>query len=497
MLNKKFYKNTTIKYGISIASVKSRSIVRIMRRLLKSVLVTCLLLTMITGIVWKVGGTARAVTSEPIVLLGQVKITSSSGQFITLYNNSASVVNMNEIKLVYYNNNDLSLNPTGKLISLSGSMQPGTYYLISDDSVAVCYKMTVNAMSLGFSSTAGMVQVIRTTQVTPGGIVATELLDSFAWNAWKKPTGSTATGPSSIQTTSPFSLPSTTAAPSSFLQRLWPAGGAAKTIGGGSWQTVAPSASDACSLQSIADSATPAAPSTPAATTTVAAAKIVTPIATNVGLVAPEITELFPNPKDPQTDDSDEFIELYNPNDSVFNLSGYRVEAGTSYSRGYTFKDEVLQPKSYAAFPITSTNLQLSNSEGQARLLSPSSDTLSETPVYEDAPEGSSWGIIGDSWDWLAPSPNVINSANVVPTSTDTKTAVAAKKTTGKVAAASTKTASGSTEELDDAVPLHPGVLAGVGLAAVAYAVYEYRTDMANRFFQARRYLRNRRAVRS
>lgn len=437
--------------------------------------------------------TARssAAAGEPVLLIGQVKVTASNGQFVTLYNNSDETIDMGSVQLAYYNNFDLSKSTNNKFITLSGKLAPGNYYLVSDGALFVCYKMTVNAVSLGFSTTAGMVQVLRLSQTTPGGLVSSTLIDSVAW---------TKTAASGAQT-----LPTAT---TDFLQRVWPVAGV-KTAGGGSWQIVHPVATESCDLQTqISASVTPSAPlptaSTPLVTKVAAATAPAEPsvLSLNVGLVAPELTELFPNPATPQTDDTDEFIELYNPNDSAFSLNGYRLEAGSTYSRGYTFKSGVLAPRSYTSFPITDTNLQLSNGEGQVRLLDTTGATISQTAAYEDAPEGSAWSLVMDSWQWSnSPTPNALNAASSAESSessSNTSGGTTSKKSsTGKVAGASTTTPSPSSSQLDDAAPLHPAILAGVGLSAVAYAIYEYRRDLANRFFQLRRYLRVRREARS
>lgn len=422
------------------------------------------------------------------ILIGQIKITSSNGQFISLYNNTSDEIDMSTVQLAYYNYYDLTSTKltSSRYISLNGKLASHSYYLVSDGAMVICYKMTVNSQSLGFSSTAGTVQV---TQNGPNN-----LLDSVSWSK------TAVTTPAGVQT-----LPSAT---NGFLQRAW-VEGIAKTAND-PWISVTPSPSDACELQTqIGASSTPSAPTAsdvPQIVKTVAPVSDMAVTDNNLGLVAPEITELFPNPADPETDDADEFFELYNPNDAVFNLSNYRVEAGTSYSRGYTFSTETLQPKSYTVFKITETNLQLANSEGQARLLSPDGTTLSETPSYEDAPEGESWSIIKDSWQWTDnPTPGAINlpstvlSANSKTAKTTTAKTTSSKKSTTKTTGTSTTdstTGSGATE-LNDTAPLHPGILAGVGVAAVAYALYEYRSDMANRIFQLRRYFRRRRETRA
>jgi hypothetical protein len=417
------------------------------------------------------------------ILLAQIKITSSNGQFIALYNNTASSIDMSTIQLAYYNYYDLASSKltSSRFIALAGTLPPHGYYMVSDGAMLVCYKMIVNAVSLGFSTTAGMVQVV---QGGPGNV-----LDSVAWSKTKVTGGNVQTLPTDVN---------------SFLQRAWLDG---MTRGPGDpWsQPVAPSGPDGCDLLSRTMPIVPEATNTTPQTVKMVTVPQENAVANNSGLVAPELTELFPNPAAPQSDDIDEFIELYNPNNDVYNLAGYRLEAGTSYSRGYTFQEGTLQPKSHTAFKITDTNLQLSNGEGQVRLLSPDSTTISETPGYEDAPEGESWSLVMDSWQWsMSPTPNAANMSSTESGDSD-KTAdtskpkvASTKKSKGKVAGASTAVpSSNDTKELEDAAPLHPLVLAGVGLSAVAYALYEYRKDMANSFFKVRRYLRRWRAART
>jgi len=429
---------------------------------------------------------ASAIPSGTI-LIGQIKITSSNGQFVSLYNNTSADIDMSTVQLAYYNYYDLTSSKltSSRFIPLSGKLPSHSYYMVSDGALLICYKMIVNAQSLGFSSTAGTLQI---TQNGPSNV-----LDSVAWSK------TAVTTPTGVQT-----LPSST---SGFLQRAW-VEGVSKTAND-PWISVTPASSDSCDLQTqIAASSTPSAPianTTPQSVKTVAADSTNTTTNSNIGLVAPELTELFPNPAAPQSDDNDEFIELYNPNPQAFSLAGYRLEAGTTYSRGYNFTTGELEPKSYKAFLITDTDLQLSNTEGQVRLLAPDGTTISETPGYESAPEGQSWSLIADNWQWTETvTPNAANlaSADTVTvagtSSSKPKTTVSTKKTTtGKVDAASTNTPSSDPSQLNDAAPLHPLILAGVGAAAVAYAVYEYRKDMANGLFRLRRYLRNRRAVRA
>ena len=50
--------------------------------------------------------------------------------------------------------------------------------------------------------------------------------------------------------------------------------------------------------------------------------------AADIGLSAPQISELLPNPAGTGNDATDEFIELYNPNDQPFDLSGFVLQTG-------------------------------------------------------------------------------------------------------------------------------------------------------------------------
>jgi hypothetical protein len=246
--------------------------------------------------------------------------------------------------------------------------------------------------------------------------------------------------------------------------------------------------------------------------------------ASNDTIQSPQITELLPNPASPQTDAHDEYIELFNPNDTAFNLGGYTLETGLTTKHRYTFpQDTMLPANAYVAFYVTQTDTSLSNDSGRAQLYDVANEVVSRSDSYASAPEGKVWALVNGSWQWFdSPTPNTPNVL-VTPVSTVKKAATAAaKKKTTAVKAASTKTAktaatakarataktkqpkqpktktaSLTTVANETRRPVHGGILAAVGVFAVLYGAYEYRHDVANKFQQFRKYRATRRKNRA
>src|SRR3954471_1012244 len=144
---------------------------------MKKCFIVVFLMLMTAGFLW---GTAKpklaaSAAAGPQIIITQIKITSSNGQFITLYNNSASAIDLSTIQLQYYNNYDLLKATSGKLISLFGKVPAHGYAVVDDGPIQACYQMTVNSVSLGLSSTAGFVQVSHFAGTTSPQVVS--LLD--------------------------------------------------------------------------------------------------------------------------------------------------------------------------------------------------------------------------------------------------------------------------------------------------------------------------------
>jgi hypothetical protein len=432
----------------------------------------------------------------PQIIIAQIKITSSNGQFITLYNNTNAAIDLSTIQLQYFNSFDLLKATSGKLISLSGKVPAHGYAVVDDGPIQACYQMTVNSVSLGLSSTAGFVQVAHFLGTTSPQVVS--ILDDYV--AWSK---TPATG---AQT-----LPSSTSA---FLQRKAPDNTqnyAGITVPGlGNWAQVqqldgsSPCAASSANVGSGSNLLT--TDNSPIPYTVLASPAALSSIPVDdAGLAAPKISEVLPNPASPQTDENDEFIELYNSNDKAFDLSGFVLQVGTTTVHTYRFPDgSSIEPHKFSAFYSSDTNLSLSNNDGQVKLLDPDANVLSQTDEYTAAKDGYAWVNADGLWQWTTTlTPNATNIITAPPTSKKTsKAASSSAKTSskGKVKAAKTTnsnqaTANNGVINPPSATKMHPLVLVGVGAAALLYALYEYRNDLANALYKLRRNREIRRAT--
>ncbi len=158
-----------------------RTILPTMRRI-KGSLQVMVTLIMLGGLMAAHPGYAAAKADDSSLVISQFKITSRDGQFITLYNTTGSALDMGKYRLEYFNSYDLDKATSSRLIALSGTVPPHGYYMINDDALLLCYRLTVDSVSLGFSSTAGIVQVVAFNQDGPGGSAEPALQDYAAWS---------------------------------------------------------------------------------------------------------------------------------------------------------------------------------------------------------------------------------------------------------------------------------------------------------------------------
>lgn len=232
------------------------------------------------------------------------------------------------------------------------------------------------------------------------------------------------------------------------------------------------------------------------------------------------ITELMINPESPELDSTDEWVELYNPNSDVFDLTGYKVQAGSSYSYTYLFTGVLIQPFGYTTISSGDSNLALSNTSGAVRLLGRDGAIHGVGVTYEDVEEGNTYALDGlGQWQWTTTPTkggfNVFTEAPVVTklasatkkatvvkaatTKTSTAKTAATKAAAKATSAKATKTAATSSFVPDSAVETQrtrPLLLASFAVLAVLYGLYEYRDDISNNLWRARRYIALRRKAR-
>jgi hypothetical protein len=236
-------------------------------------------------------------------------------------------------------------------------------------------------------------------------------------------------------------------------------------------------------------------------------------------LSSPLITEVLPNPSPPQTDEDDEFIELYNPNEQTFDISGYSLEVGITTKYHYVFAQGTRLPAAgYMTFYADITGLSIANGGGQVRLLNMQGGVVGQSEVYTAAKEGQAWALINGAWQWTdSPTPNALNVASTAPISkvaaaqkpgsavkmakvasakAATKSKAVTPKSSKSKSAAEKKITADTVQHVAALEPskgsLHLGVVATIGIFAILYGAYEYRSDLANKFHQLRANRRHR-----
>ena len=403
------------------------------------------------------------------VTITQVKI--SGEEFVVLRNSTDLDIQLSNYWLQYFNEASLAVGVSNSSAQLPDAKLPSHGEIILSTGLApVCGQLLVSKLPFALKDSAGLLQVVAVAQA--GAVIGYQPQDQVSWSNAKTANSADLKLPSSQDT-----------------KQVW-----FRASGQATWQSGLVDYNSACQPGSSGASGNSAATTTlgdstgspPYVTSSGGSESQGNGIpAADAGLAPPQISEILPNPAPPETDANDEFIEIYNPNDKAFDLSGFILQTGTSSTHDYTFPEgTLLEPKTFEAFYITKTKLTLSNSEGQVKLQDPSGKTLTESDVYTSAKDGQSWVLAANKWQWTTkPTPGATNVVIL---------AAGTKKTDGSSTAAGRASTSGATggstgSSAGASRSIHPFILVGVGAAALLYAGYEYRHDMANQIYKLRR----------
>jgi hypothetical protein len=122
-----------------------------------------------------------------------------------------------------------------------------------------------------------------------------------------------------------------------------------------------------------------------------------------------ELSELLVDPAAPQTDASDEFIELHNFGSSEIELSDYKLKVGSS-STQHSLPAKAIPPNGYMVVTSATSAWALTNTGGTIALLAPNGSIV-DTATWPKAVAGASWmKAPGGAWSWSSsPTPGAPN----------------------------------------------------------------------------------------
>lgn len=216
------------------------------------------------------------------------------------------------------------------------------------------------------------------------------------------------------------------------------------------------------------------------------------------------ITEVFPDPASPQLDSNDEFIEIYNPNDTAVNLKDYVLQTGSNFRYSYTLGDTPLGSYSYLAIASSVSNISLANSGSGVRLLDPNGAISYEVASYGNAEEGQSWMQDETGWHWTTtPTPGAANILSVAAAKNSSSSSTSTSKSTTKKSSSSSSSAKAptstkSTNSSDDTTDSQEEstssawkpqywLIVPITALVLGYVVYEYRQEISRIFKKIKR----------
>jgi len=110
------------------------------------------------------------------------------------------------------------------------------------------------------------------------------------------------------------------------------------------------------------------------------------------------INEILPSPTG--SDAEEEWIEIFNPNDFEFNLSGWKIQDTTGKTKTYIFpKETKILAKGFLVLKRPVSKITLNNDEDGLKLIDSSGKTIDEIS-YQKAQKGKSFNRGENGWFW-------------------------------------------------------------------------------------------------
>ena len=142
------------------------------------------------------------------------------------------------------------------------------------------------------------------------------------------------------------------------------------------------------------------------------------------GLLPLQITEMLPNAAG--SDEGNEFIEFYNPNDVSIDLLYFYFKVGEGLEKRYKFPiGSKINAGQYLIFSNNDIGFTLVNTTSRIQLSTVDDVVMSESPEYNNSGDGLSWALIDDVWQYTnRPTPGDANLVSLTEVAAPVENAV-------------------------------------------------------------------------
>lgn len=124
------------------------------------------------------------------------------------------------------------------------------------------------------------------------------------------------------------------------------------------------------------------------------------------------LSEIMPNADG--SDTGNEFIEIYNPTNQTIDLTFYAVKIGDSNVKSFPI-GAMIAPGEYRTFSDSLMKFTLLNTSSRVILTAIGGMNFGDTGIYDSPPDGQSWALIDGLWQYTnRPTPGAPNLASLV-----------------------------------------------------------------------------------